>query len=262
VSLLSIDRVCYRYPGAAVGVEEVSMEVARGELVSIVGPNGAGKSTLMRLVARIVEPDSGSLALDGRAYGSYPPREFARRVGYLSQTPEPAFPMRALDAVLAGRAPYLGRFSWESDADRAIALDALALCEAEALAGRFLDEMSGGERKRVLLARVLATDPDLIVLDEPLASLDVAHVRSVMELLRRVVDLTGKSALVVSHELNWAAAYSDRVAVLAGGRLVADAPPALALQEDVIGRHFGFACETVSGRDGTVRWIVPRIGGR
>jgi iron complex transport system ATP-binding protein len=187
---------------------------------------------------------------------AWPAKEYARVTAYLPQNPEPAFPMRAIDVVVSGRAPFLERFAWESTADYAAARDALALCDAAHLSDRDLDEMSGGERQRVFLARVLAGSPRLILLDEPFAALDVAHVQQFSALLREIVDRSGCTVLFASHDLNWAGAYSDRMLVMRGGELAADGTPRDVLQPARIRELFGFDADTVevNGR----AWLVPR----
>ena len=165
--------------------------------------------------------------------------------------------MRAVDVVVSGRAPYLGRFSWETARDFEEADRALALCDAAHLRDRYLDEMSGGERKRVFLARVLAGTPRLIVLDEPLAALDLSHVQQFSKLLRDVVDQTGCTVLFAAHDLNWAAAHSDRMLVLQRGSLALDAPPSEVMRPEVMRGLFGLDAETVVV--GGWRWIVPAV---
>lgn len=236
----------------------VSVEVAPRELVAILGPNGSGKSTLLKSLAGVLRPQSGSVLLDGTEVRRLPRREHARRVGYLPQEIEAAFPVRALDAVASGRAPHLGRFQWESEADLQAAREALELCDASHLAERVLDEMSGGERKRVFLARVLAGNPDFVLLDEPLAALDVAHVESVARLMRRLVERDGHGVAFVSHDFNWAAAFSDRVVVMSAGRVVAHGPPAAVLTRELMRDVFGLRAEILHGAGG-VGWIVPAL---
>ncbi len=253
--MLCVDRVSYAYAGGE-GVRDVSLELDARQLVALTGPNGSGKSTLLKLLARVLQPASGEVRCEGRALPQWPAREYARRVGYLPQEPDPAFPMRALDVVVSGRAPYLGRFAWETDRDWDEARRALASCDASHLADRYLDEMSGGERKRVFLARVLAGAPRVILLDEPLAALDLAHVQQVSQLLRDIVDRTGCTVVFAAHDLNWAAAYSDRMLVMANGTLALDEAPAAVLQPERVRSLFGVDARTVAA-DGRV-WIVPR----
>src|SRR5438045_5147024 len=165
--------------------------------------------------------------------------------------------MRALDVVVSGRAPFLGRFAWESARDYDEAERALELGDALALAHRDLDEMSGGERKRVFLARVLAARPRLILLDEPLSSLDVSHVQQFSALLRDIVDRTGVTVIYATHDLNWAAAYSDRMLVMQRGALARDASPSEVMHPEAIRELFGFDAEAVEA--GGRAWLVPRV---
>jgi ABC-type cobalamin/Fe3+-siderophores transport system ATPase subunit len=234
----------------------LSLNIPRGQVVAILGGSGSGKSTLLKLIARVFVPRSGEVLFEGRPLQSWAPKEYARRVGYLPQDPDPAFPMRALDVVVSGRAPYLGRFAWETDRDWAEAERALELCDAAYLASRYLDEMSGGERKRVFLARVLAGSPRLILLDEPLSALDLSHVQQFSLLLRDIVDRTGCTVMFAAHDLNWAAAHSDRMLVMQRGSLALNASPAEVMTPDVMKTLFGFDAQTVSAGGRT--WIVPR----
>jgi ABC-type cobalamin/Fe3+-siderophores transport system ATPase subunit len=254
-SLLEVKQVAHSYDQVPALVE-VSLSIAAGQLVALAGPNGSGKSTFLKVLARVLVPDAGEVTFDAVPLQRWDARGYARRVGYLPQDPDPAFPMRAIDVVVSGRAPYLSRFSWESHDDWKEAEHALALCDAAHLTDRYLDEMSGGERKRVFLARVLAGTPRLILLDEPLAALDLTHVQQFSRLLREVVDRTGCTVIFAAHELNWAAAHADRMLVMNSGTVALDAAP-----EDVMSSHtlptlFGFDAERVTSGGRT--WIVPR----
>jgi ABC-type cobalamin/Fe3+-siderophores transport system ATPase subunit len=254
--VLELRGVSFAYDGTD-AVRGVSASFDRTQLVAVIGPNGSGKSTLLKLVARILAPARGEISWDGRRLREWPAKEYAREVGYLPQEPDPTFPMRAVDVVVSGRAPFLGRFGRESDADYGEAARALATCDAAHLAERYLDEMSGGERKRVFLARVLAARPKLIVLDEPLSSLDVAHVQQFSALLREVVRTTGATVIYATHDLNWAAAYCDRMLVMQHGALALDAAPSEVMQPARIRELFGFDAEAVEA--GGRAWLVPRV---
>jgi len=250
--MLAIRGVSYAYDGA-LAVRDLTADFQKTQLVALTGPNGSGKSTLLKMLARVLAPDAGTIDFEDRDLTAWRPKEYARRVGYLPQDPDPTFPMRAFDVVLSGRAPFLGRFEWESDADREEAHRALAQCDAADLTDRYLDEMSGGERKRVFLARVLAGHPKLILLDEPLASLDVSHMQQFSRLLRDIVGRTETTVIYATHDLNWAAAYSDRMLVMQRGSLALDAPPAELMRPDVVRDLFGFDARVVDG------WLVPRL---
>jgi len=253
--MLEVRGVSFSYDGTE-ALRGVSASFERAQLVALTGPNGSGKSTLLKLLARVFVPQIGAVIFDGRRLRDWPPKEYAKHAAYLPQDPDPTFPMRARDVVVSGRAPFLGRFAWESAADYDEAARALELCDAAHLADRYLDEMSGGERKRVFLARVLAARPRVILLDEPLASLDVSHVQQFSALLRDIVDQTGATVLYATHDLNWAAAYSDRMLVMQNGALVVDDAPSAVLEAGRVRELFGFDAEAVevNGR----RWLVPR----
>lgn len=253
--MLELRDVAYSYGGTR-ALEQVSLRFGEGELVALTGPNGSGKSTLLKLMARAVETAQGEIVLEGRPLAGWDRKQYARRVGYLPQDPDPVFPMRAIDVVVSGRAPYLGRFQWESAPDWNAAELALSRCDAAHLAMRYLDEMSGGERKRVFLARVLAGTPRIILLDEPLTALDLSHVQTFTALLREIVDETGCTVVFAAHDLNWAAAYSDRMLVLQRGRLALDAPPAEVMTPAVLRDLFDLDAEIVT--NGGRSWIVPK----
>lgn len=254
--MLDLRNVSFAY-GENSALRDVTVSIGERQLVALTGPNGSGKSTLLKLAARVDAPHAGELTFEGTPVAAWPAKEYAKRVGYLPQDPDPAFPMRAIDVVVSGRAPYVARFAWERDEDWQEAERALALCDATHLAGRYLDEMSGGERKRVFLARVLAGTPRLILLDEPLAALDVSHMQQFSALLRDVVDRTGCAVVFASHDLNWAAAYSDRMLVMQNGALALDAPPSEVMRTDVMRSMFGFEVESVSV--GERSWVVPKV---
>lgn len=260
--MLDVENVSFAYDSVAPaitpakssphGISDITLSVPEGgALIALAGQNGSGKSTLLKLIARVLMPQRGAITLDGRR--DWSAKEYARRVGYLPQESDDAFPMRAIDVVVSGRAAYLSRFAFESESDYAEAEKALALCDASYLADRFLDEMSGGERKRVFLARVLAGAPRLILLDEPFAALDIAHVQQFSRLLREIVDRTGSTVVFASHDLNWAAAYSDRMIVMYEGRIARDAAPSEVMRAEVVRELFGYEAVAING------WLVPNV---
>ena len=253
--MLELRSVAFSYGETTPGLRDVTLTIDSG-LIALTGVNGSGKSTLLKIAARVLKPASGEVSFEGRNLREWPAKEYAQRVGYLPQEPESTFPMRAIDVVVSGRAPFLSRFGWEGAGDYAIAESALAMCDAAHLADRFLDEMSGGERKRVFLARVLVRQPKLVLLDEPLAALDIAHVQQFAKLLRQIVEQTGATIVFAAHELNWAAAYSDRVIVMRDGTIGADVAPSELMRPDRIRDLFGFEATTVTA--GGRSWIVPR----
>jgi iron complex transport system ATP-binding protein len=206
-------------------VAGVSLALNRGEMLGVLGPNGSGKSTLMRLLSGVLEPDGGDVRLQGRPLRDYSRRALARAIAVVPQETAIAFPFSVTEVVLMGRSPHLGGFAFEGDRDVAVAHAAMARTGVLALAQRSIHELSGGERQRVVLARALAQEADILLLDEPAAFLDIRHEVELYDLLRDLQQ-EGKSIISVLHDLNLAALYCDRVALLKAGRLVRVGPPA------------------------------------
>ena len=255
--MISLQNVSYSYRGNQ-AVRNVSASLAPGELVGVVGANGSGKSTLLKLMARVLTPLSGSITYADRDLTKWNRRAYAREVGYLPQDLDPILSLRAVDVVLSGRAAFLGRFEWESSQDRLIAERALDLCDVSALADRPLEEMSGGERKRIFLARVLAGQPRLILLDEPFAALDLAHIQQMFTVLLTLCRERGCSIVFVSHDLNWSSAFADSMLVMHQGELVRSGRPGDVMQSEVMRDYFHFDGQTLRDSSGR-QWIVPRI---
>ncbi len=207
------------YGGTQV-LHEVSFEVAPGEILAIVGPNGAGKSTLLKVAAGTLRSWSGEIDLLGRAIGSYDRRELARAVAMVSQENPLAFRFTVLEIVLMGRAPHVGAFHFESPRDLEIARRALERIGLLPLADRHVQELSGGERKRVFLARALAQEPRVALLDEPTAFLDLKHAAEILMLFRELCTSEAMSVIATLHDLNAAAVWADRVILIKHGTII------------------------------------------
>jgi iron complex transport system ATP-binding protein len=224
---LRADRLSVRR-GDRTTLSGVDLEVRAGELLALVGPNGAGKSTLLGALCGDLPPATGTVAFAGRPLADWAPVELARRRAMLPQRTVLSFPFTVAEVVGMGRAPWVGTPHAAED-DEAVA-EALRLTGVAGLAGRVFAALSGGEQARVALARVLAQRTPTVLLDEPTAALDLHHQELVLTLARARAR-QGDSVVVVLHDLGLAAAYADRIALLAGGRLVADGPPAEVLTE-------------------------------
>jgi iron complex transport system ATP-binding protein len=199
----------------------ITLEVRAGEVVALLGPNGAGKSTLLGVASGVLRPQSGAVSFEGQAVGRLSRREMARRMALVAQTGEMRFPMTALEYALAGRFAHARAFGFDSPRDVEIAFASLRATDAEQFAARRFNELSSGERQRVVLARALAQEPKLLLLDEPTANLDIAHQVALLDLVRKLACERQLGALVVTHEINLAAEFADRVALLKSGRLLA-----------------------------------------
>ena len=235
--LVEVRAVSFRY-GPVPALESVSFTAKAGELVGLVGPNGAGKSTLVRLVAGLLAPSSGSVRLAGLAPHSAPRRAVARLCALVPQEPRSPWPFTVREAVMMGRAPHQGLLSVPSRLDHGAVDGALEACDLVALAGRRLDALSGGERRRVFFARALAQEPRVLLLDEPTAFLDLGHQVAAAQMMR-VAARAGLCVVAVLHDLNLAAAACDRLVVLSGGRLAAEGPPAEVLEAGRVRRVWG-----------------------
>ena len=213
-------------------LHEVSLEVAPGELLAVVGPNGAGKSTLLKVLGGALKPWSGVVELEGRPLDEFDRRAVARRLASLGQESGSAFAFTVLEMVLMGRAPHLGALRLEGEHDLKIAREALERFDLLALAARPINEISGGERRRVFLARVLAQQPQVALLDEPTAFLDLKHVAEIFSRLKQLRVQHSMSVVATLHDLNAAALYADRVLLLKDGKAVGCGVPEEVLTRD------------------------------
>ena len=229
--------------GNAPALAGLDAEIASGEVVAVLGENGSGKSSLLKVLARVLAPSGGDLRFDGRPLESIPRRETARAVAYVPQSVELVFPIRSLDLVLQGRAPHSRGFVAESADDRRRALEAMRACDVEALADRDAAALSGGERRRVFLARALAQEAEVWLLDEPTAGLDPRHRLEYLETLWRVHGERRTTVLLVTHEIGLAAALASRVLLLRAGRTVAEGPRDGVLTAENLGKAFGVPFE-------------------
>jgi cobalamin transport system ATP-binding protein len=239
-------------------VDRVDADVADGEWVALIGPNGAGKTTLLRALARLV-PFAGEIELDGRPLAELGRGELARLVAVVPQEPSTPPWMTVAEYVLLGRTPHLGPLAKEGARDRDAAARALARLDLLAFVERRLGTLSGGEKQRVVVARALAQEAAIVLLDEPTAALDIGHQQQALDLLDGLRAESGLTLVAAMHDLTLAAQYADRMVLLDGGRVVADGAPAEVLTAPVIARHYGAAIDVVPVGDRIA--IVPRRAG-
>jgi iron complex transport system ATP-binding protein len=222
--VLAIEKVSFAYARRPPVLSDVSLEVPAGARLALLGPNGAGKSTLVRLLARILRPSSGRVLLDGRDLGSFTARELARRIAVVPQETALDFPFSVTEVVLMGRSPHLGGLGFEGERDLEVAARVMAQAGVTELGDRLFHELSGGEKQRVVIARALAQEPRILLLDEPATFLDLKHVTEIFDLLLELSTSERITLVIVLHDLNLAALYCDRVAFLRGGRILAAGP--------------------------------------
>lgn len=255
---LSFHSVCVEFGKRRV-LDDVSFEVNPGEIVGLVGHNGSGKTTLVRLATRVLAPLSGSVELGGRPIGEFSRAELARSLATVPQDTTLPYPFTALEVVLMGRAPHQPLLGLDRPSDIALARSVLERLDIQDLAEQSILTLSGGERQLVMFARALAQEPEILLLDEPTAFLDLRHRIDLLTAVRERVD-SGGSALVISHDLDLVARVSDRLILLAEGRIAAQGRPSEVLDPAVLERAFGIEADVIRAPDGSPL-VVPRLAG-
>lgn len=238
-------------------LNDVSFEVTAGSWLAVIGPNGAGKSTLLRAVLALI-PSDGRVRLAGADLHRLKPRQRARLVAYAPQAPLLPGDMTVFDYTLLGRSPYIPYLGRESAHDRRVAADVLDRLDLHGLAGRPLGRLSGGERQRVVLARALAQQAGVLLLDEPTTALDIGHQQQVMELIDRLRLADRLTVVTTLHDLSLAARYADRLLLLSHGRVAEAGPPEKVLTEHTLAEHFGARVRVEPGDDGRPDLFLQR----
>jgi len=249
--LLRLDGVTYRYRGATRdALHGVSLAIQPRCFQAVLGPNGSGKTTLVRVALGGLSPLEGRAEIDGRPAAGWARQELARIVGVVPQREDNLFPQRVRETVSLGRYAHLSLWGRERPEDHAAVDRALAACDVADLAGRWVWTLSGGEYQRVRVARALAQEPRLLVLDEPGMSLDLKHEMGLFELVRRLVDTQELGVLMITHDLNLAARFADSLLLLRDGRPVAAGAPADVLTQEIVEAVFSWpvAMQTIDDR--------------
>ena len=210
-----------RYEGKAV-VDAVSFEIPKGKVVSLIGPNGAGKSTVMGMISRLIARDSGMVNFDGKDLSVWKSKDLAKRLAILTQSNNIQMKLTVRELVTFGRFPYSGGRTTKED--EAIIDRAIAYMELQEFQDRFIDELSGGQRQRAYIAMVIAQDTEYVLLDEPTNNLDIYHATNMMKIVRRLCDELGKTVILVLHEINYAAFYSDYICAFVDGKIAKFGP--------------------------------------
>ena len=217
----------------------ITLEVRAGEVMALLGPNGSGKSTLLAVANGALKPNCGEVLFEGQAVADFSRREAARRMALVAQAGEVRFPLTSLEYVLTGRFAFGGALGFDSPHDLEVAVRALSDTDAIQFARRKFNELSSGERQRVVLSRALAQEPRLLLLDEPTANVDITHQISLLSFVRSLTHEKNLGALVVTHEINLAAEFADRVALLKNGILIAVGNPSDVMTPELLAKVFG-----------------------
>ncbi|MBT8201767.1 MAG: ABC transporter ATP-binding protein, partial [Acidimicrobiia bacterium] len=243
-------KVGARYNGTPV-LSDVDLSAGPGEWLVVIGPNGAGKTSLLRVLAGVLAA-TGEVLLDGTHLTSMRRRDIAARVAVVPQIPVIPDGVTVFDYVMLGRTPYIPYWRLEGPEDRRRVRDVLTRLDLEKFGSRPIASLSGGERQRAVLARALAQDASVLLLDEPTTALDLGHQQQVLELVDALRHEHGLIVISTLHDLTFAAQFGDRVVLLVDGRVVAEGSPQAVLQADILAAHFGAAVEVVTGSDGPV----------
>ncbi len=236
-----------RYEGTTV-VDGVSFEIPKGRIVSMIGPNGAGKSTVLNIVSRLLARDGGRVDVEGMDIDKWRSRDLARRLAILTQQNNIQMKLTVRELVAFGRFPYSG--SRLTQEDQEIVAQAIDYMELAALKDRFIDELSGGQRQRAYIAMIIAQDTEYILLDEPTNNLDIYHATNMMKIVRRLCDELGKTVILVLHEINYAAFYSDYICAFRDGKIAKYGTVKEVMTKETLQRIYGVAFEImeVQGR--------------
>lgn len=221
----------------------VSFSAQGGQVLGIIGPNGSGKTTLLRCIRMAQTPQTGAVSLDGENISDWKRSSIAKYIGVVPQSAGISFPFTVLDVVLMGRIPHLGRFQKEGDEDFAIAREAMRMTSVDHLYARMISNLSGGEAQRVIIARALAQQPKILLLDEPTSSLDINHQFEIMKLIQALAKKSNMVVIIISHDLNLSLRYCDRLLLLDDGKVHASGRPEDVLTNENIKKVYGVEAE-------------------
>lgn len=237
--ILIAEGLRFAYPNGAEVLAGLDLRAGEGELLCLLGPNGGGKTTLLRCLLGLLRPSAGRVCIDGRERSRMGTEALARIVSYVAQDARPAFPYTVRQIVMMGRTPHMGRLGLPGALDRRVVDAAMEMTGATAFADRDFDSLSGGERQTVMIARALAQQGRLMLLDEPTSSLDVRHQLDIYRLMAKLAHEWDMAVVCVSHDLNLAGRFADRLALLSAGVVAAEGPPAEVINAGVLRDIYG-----------------------
>ncbi len=253
--ILKVEQLLFAYGKESTVLEEVSFGVERGEIFSILGPNGSGKTTLLKCLNGLLKTSSGSIRLKDIEVTKLSPVEIARHMAYVPQVHRPVFSYTVLDVVLMGRNPYIGDFSVPSKEDIEVARSKLEILGISGLEDRYYTDLSGGEIQLVLLARALAQEPEVLLLDEPISHLDFRNQIHVMKVVRKLSEREGITVVMTMHDPNYSMIFSDRVMYLKSGRLLGIDNPREGINKKCLEKLYNVEIDLVPLNG--FNWIVP-----
>jgi iron complex transport system ATP-binding protein len=258
---LEIENITLDYGQRSV-IRDLSFQLYPGELLGLVGPNGCGKTSVIKSLSRVLTPSSGRILLDGNELAGIPRHELARIIGVVPQNPSLPETFTVFEVVILGRNPHLGLLSAESARDMAIVWQAMERAGIIPLAKRRIGELSGGEKQRVTIARVLAQEPQVILMDEPTANLDIAQQMEILDLITGMCREKNTAGLIAIHDLNVAAQYCTRIIMLKNGQIYAEGTASEVITTDNVREVFGAETTIYPHPENNLPMVLPNIGGR
>lgn len=254
MSVVNIEQIGFRYNAHWV-LKDISFEIRKGEFLGIIGPNGSGKTTLLKVIDGILKPEEGEVRINGISSKKMKRDALAKIVAVVAQDFQMTFPFSVHEVVLMGRAPHLNKWKFEGETDFRIAHEALEMTDTLHLMDRSMSALSGGERQRVLIARALAQQPQILLLDEPTAFLDIKHQVDFFDLIKKLNENQELTVVAITHDINLAALYCDRIIMLRGGRMHCEGNP----EDVVIEKNIKEVYETAVAVDKSPETGRPRI---
>jgi len=256
--IITVEDLTFYYDSIP-ALRNVSVEILSGELVTVLGPNGSGKTTFLKCLCRLLKPRAGYIRFDGQLIWKMKPNRFAQLVGYVPQIHSSSFPYRVIDVVASGRTPYLSTFAVPSKKDYELAYQALEAVGCQELAERTYTQLSGGELRLVLIARALAQQPKVLLLDEPTSHLDFKNKITVMHVIKSLVKERRITAIVTEHDPNIALAFSDKVILMKKGRIIAYGKPDEVINEETMKIFYDLDVEVISLPNSRLKFIIPKM---
>lgn len=257
LGILTADKVTYRYGGAFEALSEVSFSVEKGDFLAILGPNGSGKTTLLEALSGVLMPSEGQVLLEGAPIRKMPRREVARRISFVPQHIRVDFPFTVREVVLMGRYSHLQGMGIEGEEDYRVAGKAMEMTGVDDLADRMIHQLSGGERQRVFIAQAIAAQAPVMMLDEPVSSLDIKHKTQVLDLMGRLNREQGITIITILHDLNLASCHARRLLLLKRGKVEAEGVPEEVLNPENISKVYDVKVEIIKSGDEKRSFIMP-----
>lgn len=255
--MMRLEGITFSYEKDPV-LSDVSFQLQPGEFVGVIGPNGSGKSTLLKLMGGILRADRGKLSFKGRDLGSYKRKELARSISWLPQETHLVFSFKVSDVVLMGRHPYLSRLAFEGEEDFLIAQRAMEMTDTSEFSDRLFNEISGGEKQRVMIAGAIAQQSEMMLLDEPTSALDIKYQIEILNILKRLNEREEVTLILALHDLHLASKFCNRLVLLNKGRVVRSGTPEEVLQKETLEEVYGIGVAIFRDPDDGSIIIAPR----